>query len=209
VAEAIALVDYGAGNLHSVHNALKAAGATRIAVTADPNVVRGARRIVLPGVGSFGACARGLRAVPGMVEALEKRVRGDGMPFLGICVGMQLLATRGLEFGATPGLGWIPGEVRPIERTDPAIKVPHMGWNAVSPTPHADGAALIEPGEAYFLHSYHFQCESGCDVAAMTDHGGGLVAAVARDNIVGVQFHPEKSQAYGLALLARFLGWEP
>jgi glutamine amidotransferase len=209
MAEAIALVDYGAGNLHSVHNALKAAGATRIAVTADPNVVRGARRIVLPGVGSFGACARGLRAVPGMVEALEKRVRGDGVPFLGICVGMQLLATRGLEFGATPGLGWIPGEVRPIERTDPAIKVPHMGWNAVSPTPHADGAALIEPGEAYFLHSYHFQCESGCDVAAMTDHGGGLVAAVARDNIVGVQFHPEKSQAYGLALLARFLEWEP
>ena len=209
MAEAIALIDYGAGNLHSVHNALKAAGAERVAVTADPNVVRGARRIVLPGVGSFGACARGLGAIPGMIEALESRVLDDGVPFLGVCVGMQLLATQGLEFGATPGLGWIPGEVRLIERTDPAIKVPHMGWNDVSPTPHANGATLIEPGEAYFLHSYHFQPESGRHVAAMTDHGGGLVAAVARDNILGVQFHPEKSQAYGLALLARFLEWEP
>ena len=209
MAEAIALIDYGAGNLHSVHNALKAAGAERVAVTADPNIVLGARRIVLPGVGSFGACARGLGAIPGMIEALERRVLDDGVPFLGVCVGMQLLATQGLEFGATPGLGWIAGDVRLIERTDPAIKVPHMGWNDVSPTPHANGATLIEAGEAYFLHSYHFQPESGRDVAAMTDHGGGLVAAVARDNILGVQFHPEKSQAYGLALLARFLEWEP
>lgn len=209
MAEAIALIDYGAGNLHSVHNALKAAGAERVAVTADPNVVRGARRIVLPGVGSFGACARGLTGIVGMVEALERRVLEDGVPFLGVCVGMQLLATRGLEFGVTPGLGWIPGEVRLIERTDPEIKVPHMGWNDVLPTAHPDGAELIEAGEAYYLHSYHFQPDSGRDVAAMTDHGGGLVAAVARDNIVGVQFHPEKSQAYGLALLTRFLDWEP
>lgn len=209
MAEAIALIDYGAGNLHSVHNALKAAGAERVAVTPDPNIVRGARRIVLPGVGSFGACARGLGGIPGMIEALERRVLDDGVPFLGVCVGMQLLATQGLEFGTTPGLGWIPGDVRLIERTDPAIKVPHMGWNDVLPTPHANGASLIEAGEAYFLHSYHFQPESGRDVAAMTDHGGGLVAAVARDNILGVQFHPEKSQAYGLALLARFLEWEP
>ena len=209
MAEAIALIDYGAGNLHSVHNALKAAGAERVAVTADPNIVRGARRIVLPGVGSFGACARGLGAISEMVEVLEERVLDDGVPFLGVCVGMQLLATRGLEFGATPGLGWIPGEVRLIERTDPAIKVPHMGWNDVSPTPHANGATLIEPGEAYFLHSYHFAAANGHDVAAMTDHGGGLVAAVARDNLLGVQFHPEKSQAYGLALLARFLEWRP
>ena len=209
MAEAIALIDYGAGNLHSVHNALKAAGAERVAVTADPNIVRGARRIVLPGVGSFGACARGLGAISEMVEVLEERVLDDGVPFLGVCVGMQLLATRGLEFGATPGLGWIPGEVRLIERTDPAIKVPHMGWNDVSPAPRRGGAILIEPGEAYFLHSYHFQPESGRHVAAMTDHGGGLVAAVARDNILGVQFHPEKSQAYGLALLSRFLEWEP
>jgi glutamine amidotransferase len=209
MAEAIALIDYGAGNLHSVHNALLAAGAERVAVTADPALVRGARRIVLPGVGSFKACAEGLWAIPGLVETIEERVIGNGVPFLGVCVGMQLLATRGLEHGATRGLDWIPGEVRPIERTDPAIKVPHLGWNDVSPTPHHDGAELIEPGEAYFLHSYHFRPEDGRHVAAMTDHGGGLVAAVARDNIVGVQFHPEKSQAYGLALLARFLEWNP
>ena len=209
MAEAIALIDYGAGNLHSVHNALKAAGAERVAVTADPNIVRGARRIVLPGVGSFGACARGLGAISEMVEVLEERVLDDGVPFLGVCVGMQLLATRGLEHGATEGLGWIPGEVRAIAPADPSIKVPHMGWNDVSPTPHHDGASLIEPGEAYFLHSYHFRPDDGRDIAAMTDHGGGLVAAVARDNIVGVQFHPEKSQDYGLALLARFLEWNP
>ncbi|KRA79361.1 imidazole glycerol phosphate synthase subunit HisH [Altererythrobacter sp. Root672] len=209
MAEAIALIDYGAGNLHSVHNALKAAGAGHVAVTADPNLVRGARRIVLPGVGSFKACADGLRSIPGLVEALEERVLQDGVPFLGICVGMQLLASSGFEHGVHPGLGWIPGEVRLIERTDRAIKVPHMGWNDVSPMPHPNGAALIEPGEAYFLHSYHFRPENGRDVAAMTDHGGGLVAAVARDNIVGVQFHPEKSQAYGLELLSRFLEWEP
>jgi len=209
VAEAVALIDYGAGNLHSVHNALKAAGAEHIHVTADPLLVRGARRIVLPGVGSFKACAQGLKAIPGLVEALEQRVLDDGVPFLGICVGMQLLATRGREHGATKGLGWIAGEVRPIERSDPAIKVPHMGWNDVRPMPHRDGATLIEPGEAYFLHSYHFACQDGRHVAAMTDHGGGLVAAVARDNILGMQFHPEKSQAYGLALLGRFLSWRP
>lgn len=209
MAEAIALIDYGAGNLHSVHNALIAAGAERVTVTADPDIVRGARRIVLPGVGSFKACADGLGAMPGLIEALEERVIDGGVPFLGVCVGMQLLATRGLEHGETAGLDWIPGEVSLIERTDTAIKVPHMGWNDVSPTPHGDGATLIEPGEAYFLHSYHFRADDGRDVAALTDHGGGLVAAVARDNIIGVQFHPEKSQAYGLALLARFLGWNP
>ncbi|KLE34764.1 imidazole glycerol phosphate synthase subunit HisH [Aurantiacibacter luteus] len=207
--EAIALIDYGAGNLHSVHNALKAAGAGRVTVTADPALVRGARRIVLPGVGSFRACYEGLTGIPGMVEALEARVLEDGVPFLGICVGMQLLATRGLEHGECPGLGWIPGEVRPIERTDPAIKVPHMGWNDVVRARHHDGAELIEEGEAYFLHSYHFQPEDGHHMAAMTDHGGGLVAAVARDNILGVQFHPEKSQRYGLGLLERFLEWRP
>jgi len=209
VAEAIALIDYGAGNLQSVHNALKAAGAERIAVTDDPDLVLGARRIVLPGVGSFGACMSGLTAIPGMVEAMEQRVLRDGVPFLGVCVGMQLMADRGLEFGETPGLGWIAGEVARIERTDPEIKIPHMGWNDVSPTPHHDGAGLVEPGEAYFLHSYHFAADDGRDIAAMTDHGGGLVAAVARDNLLGVQFHPEKSQGYGLALLARFLDWRP
>jgi len=208
MAEAIALIDYGAGNLHSVHNALIAAGSEHVAVTADPELVLGARRIVLPGVGSFRACYEGLTGIPGMVEALEERVLKKGVPFLGICVGMQLLATRGLEFGETPGLGWIAGEVKLIERTDPEIKVPHMGWNDVRLTPHHGDHDLLEEGEAYFLHSYHFQPEDGHDIAAMTDHGGGLVAAVARDNIVGVQFHPEKSQRLGLDLLARFLEWK-
>jgi glutamine amidotransferase len=191
VAEVIALVDYGAGNLHSVANALNAAGAQGVEVTSDPQVVRAADRIVLPGVGSFRACAKGLRAIHGMVEALEERVKVGAAPFLGICVGMQLLATQGVEHGVTPGLGWIEGEVRLIEHTDPRIKVPHMGWNDVVPTAHP---TLIEPGEAYFLHSYHFAAEEHRDIAAMTDHGGGLTAAVARDNIVGLQFQPEKSQ---------------
>ena len=209
MAETVALIDYGAGNLLSVSNALEVAGATGITVTADPHVVRAADRIVLPGVGSFRACAEGLRAIPGLVEAMTERVHVGGAPFLGICVGMQLLADRGVEHGVTPGLGWIAGEVRRIDVADPAIKVPHMGWNDVVPAHHADGARLIEPGEAYFLHSYHLVPEDGHDIAAMSDHGTGIVAAVARDNLLGLQFHPEKSQAYGLALLARFLDWKP
>ena len=206
MAEVLALVDYGAGNLRSVANALKAAGAEGVAVTADPQVVRAADRIVLPGVGAFKACVEALRSVPGMVEAMAERVLVGGAPFLGICVGMQLMADRGIEFGVTEGLGWIGGEVRPIERTDPAIKVPHMGWNDVEPMHHSP---LIVPGEAYFLHSYHFVPTSGASAAAMTDHGGGLVAAVAQGNILGVQFHPGKSQDYGIALLERFLEWKP
>ena len=206
--EVVALVDYGAGNLHSVHNALKAAGAS-VTVTADANVVRAADRIGLPGVGAFRACADGLRAVPGMIEAMTERVHVGGAPFLGICVGMQLLADRGLEFGAHPGLGWVPGEVRLIQPSDASIKVPHMGWNDVAVLPHAKDHAVIEEGEAYFLHSYHFAADNPQHVAAMTDHGEGLVAAVACDNILGVQFHPEKSQAYGLATLRRFLEWYP
>ena len=219
MAEVLALIDYGAGNLHSVENALKAAGiagdwAGRVELTANPDVVRCADRIVLPGVGSFRACAEGLRAIPGLVEAMAERVLVGAAPFLGICVGMQLLATRGVEHGITDGLGWIAGEVRLIEPSDPAIKIPHMGWNDVVPAHHgydhgADGSGLIVPGEAYFLHSYHFVPEDGHRIAAMTDHGGGIVAAVARDNIVGVQFHPEKSQHYGLDLLGRFLEWMP
>jgi imidazole glycerol-phosphate synthase subunit HisH len=209
VAEIVALIDYGAGNLQSVANALKAAGAEGVAITADPNVVRAADRIVLPGVGSFKACAEGLHAIPQLIEAMAERVQVGAAPFLGICVGMQLLATRGVEHGITQGLGWIGGEVRRIEVTDNTIKVPHMGWNDVGPMPHDDGAALIEPGEAYFLHSYHFLPDDGRHIAALTDHGGGIIAAVARDNILGVQFHPEKSQSYGLALLARFLEWKP
>ncbi|MWV29186.1 imidazole glycerol phosphate synthase subunit HisH [Aurantiacibacter rhizosphaerae] len=209
MAEAIALIDYGAGNLHSVYNALNAAGAEHVTVTADPRLVRGAKRIVLPGVGAFGACREGLWSIPGMIEALQDSVIERRVPFLGICVGMQLLADRGLEHGTHEGLGWIPGEVHKIERTDPNIRVPHMGWNDVALTAHHDDHDLIEEGEAYFLHSYHFAAQDGADVAAMTDHGGGIVAAVARDNIVGVQFHPEKSQAYGIDLLKRFLEWKP
>ena len=209
MAETVALVDYGAGNLHSVENALRAAGAENVSVTSDPNVVRAADRIVLPGVGAFAACAKALRGVPHLVEAMTERVHVGGAPFLGICVGMQLMATRGVEHGTTAGLGWILGEVLPIAVTDPAIKIPHMGWNDVAPTAHRDGAELIEPGEAYFLHSYHFVPDEGRHIAGLTDHGGGIVAAVARDNLLGVQFHPEKSQAYGLALLARFLEWTP
>jgi len=209
MAEVTALVDYGAGNLQSVRNALLAAGAERVELTCDPNVVRAADRVVLPGVGAFAACAKALRGVPHLIEAMTERVFVGGAPFLGICVGMQLLATRGVEHGTTDGLDWIAGEVVKIARTDPAIKVPHMGWNDVAPSAHIDGASLIEPGEAYFLHSYHFVPAQGRDIAALTDHGGGIVAAVARDNLLGVQFHPEKSQAYGLALLARFLEWKP
>ncbi|QNA85079.1 imidazole glycerol phosphate synthase subunit HisH [Sphingomonas sp. So64.6b] len=199
----IALIDYGAGNLHSVANALKAAGATGIAITADAALVAKADRIVLPGVGAFGACAAALRAVPGMVDAIEARVRGDGVPFLGICVGMQLMAATGEERGTHQGLGWIDGSVSHLTPTDPAAKVPHMGWNDVVPgRPHA----LIEAGEAYFLHSYAFE---GADVLATTGHGGPVTAAIGRDNMIGVQFHPEKSQAYGLAFLSRFLEWRP
>ncbi|KWV91978.1 imidazole glycerol phosphate synthase subunit HisH [Erythrobacter sp. YT30] len=206
--EVVALVDYGAGNLHSVHNALKAVGA-KVKVTTDANTVRAADRIVLPGVGSFKACAKGLKAIPGMIEAMTERVHVGGAPFLGICVGMQLLADRGLEHGVTRGLGWISGEVRLLEPTDPAIKVPHMGWNDVAMLPHARSHSVIGEGEAYFLHSYHFAASDPADVAAMTDHGEGLVAVVARDNVLGVQFHPEKSQSYGLATLERFLDWTP
>lgn len=202
----IALIDYGAGNLHSVHNALRAAGAHGVVITADAEVVRRADRIVLPGVGAFRACIEPLRALPGMIEAMHEAVFKVGRPFLGICVGMQLLADAGEEFGRHEGLGWIPGTVRHIERVDPAIKIPHMGWNDVVA---ARTHPLIEPGEAYFLHSYHFEAAQQAHVVATTDHGGPLVAAVGKDNILGVQFHPEKSQAYGLATLARFLEWAP
>jgi imidazole glycerol-phosphate synthase subunit HisH len=199
----LALIDYGAGNLHSVHNALKAAGASDVAVTADPDVVKKADRIVLPGVGAFGACASALRAIDGMTDALDARVRGGGAPFLGICVGMQLMADAGEEMGTHAGLGWISGRVRLLEPNDPAAKVPHMGWNDVRALrPHP----LIEEGEAYFLHSYAFE---GDDVIATTDHAGPVTAAIGRDTMLGVQFHPEKSQRYGLALLARFLEWRP
>lgn len=204
--ETLALIDYGAGNLHSVENALNAAGAGNVAVTADPDLVRTADRIVLPGVGAFAACMGALGAIPGMVEAMEEAVLEKARPFLGICVGMQLLADAGEEHGSHTGLGWIGGTVRQLAPSNPACKVPHMGWNDVRPTtPHP----LIVPGEAYFLHSYAITGLDPARILATTDHGGEIIAAVGRDNICGVQFHPEKSQAYGLALLARFLDWKP
>ena len=201
----LALIDYGAGNLHSVHNALKAAGAVDVRVTADPDIVAHADRVVLPGVGAFAHCMAALSGIDGMIAAMEQRVRAQGMPFLGICVGMQLLADEGVEHKSTRGLGWISGTVRAIApATD--LKIPHMGWNDVVPS---DNAPLIERGEAYFLHGYHFDAADATDVLATTDHGGALVAAVGRDNIMGVQFHPEKSQAYGINFLKRFLEWKP
>ena len=202
----LALIDYGAGNLRSVENALRAAGGSDILVTADPQDVLSADRIVLPGVGAFAACMGALSAIPGMVDALNDRVIQQGAPFLGVCVGMQLMADAGEEFGTHPGLGWIPGTVAKLEPTDPQARVPHMGWNDVVPAvPHP----LIVPGEAYFLHSFAFRATHPATIAATTDHGGTVTAAIARDNLVGAQFHPEKSQAYGLAFLARFLDWRP
>lgn len=199
----VALIDYGAGNLHSVANALKAAGASGVEITADPAMVTRADRVVLPGVGAFGACSAALRSVPGMIQALNERVIGGGAPFLGICVGMQLMAEAGEEFGVHAGLGWVAGRVCALAPQDPAAKVPHMGWNDVVPL----GAhPLVVPGEAYFLHSYAYE---GADVLATTAHGGAVTAAIGRDNLLGVQFHPEKSQQYGLALLSRFLEWRP
>jgi imidazole glycerol-phosphate synthase subunit HisH len=205
VAEGIALIDYGAGNLQSVRNALKAAGAADIAVTADPDIVVRAERIVLPGVGAFAHCMEGVSGIDGMIEALEQRVLHDAAPFLGICVGMQLLADEGVEHGSTKGLGWIGGTVRAIEPAS-GLKVPHMGWNDVT----VQGAhPVVQTGVAYFLHGYHFDAADPAHVLATTDHGGQRVVAVAKNNILGVQFHPEKSQAYGIATLARFLEWNP
>jgi glutamine amidotransferase len=206
VAERLVLVDYGAGNLRSVENALRAAGAAEVDVTANPAAVAAADRIVLPGVGAFAACMSGLTAIPGMVEALRAGAIERARPFLGICVGMQLMADVGEEHGDHPGLGWIRGRVKRIEPADPALKVPHMGWNDVTPSrPHA----LIAPGEAYFVHSYAFVPAEPETLLATTDHGGVLAAAIGRGNLIGVQFHPEKSQRYGQAFLGRFLDWTP
>jgi len=201
----LALVDYGAGNLRSVENALLAAGARDVIVTADPDTVRAAERIVLPGVGAFGACMNALSALPGMIDTLHERVIDAGTPFLGICVGMQLMADAGEEMGTHAGLGWIGGTVRRMPDA-PDLKIPHMGWNDVTiAAPHL----LIVPGEAYFLHSYAFELADPSNLLAKTDHGGPVTAAIGRDTMIGVQFHPEKSQAYGLAFLSRFLEWKP
>lgn len=199
----VALVDYGAGNLQSVRNALMAAGAADVLVTADPDALANADRIVLPGVGAFAHCMKALSAIDGMVDALDEETGKGGKPFLGICVGMQLMAEAGEEHGRHAGLGWIEGTVRKLEPANSAIKVPHMGWNDVMPS---GSHPMIKAGEAYFLHSFAFD---GADVLATTDHGGSVVAAIGRGNRLGVQFHPEKSQRYGLEFLARFLDWAP
>ena len=214
----VAIVDYGSGNLHSAAKAFERAAAEAdssetILVTSDPEAVRRAERIVLPGVGAFADCRRGLDAVPGMVDALTQAVRRDGRPFLGICVGMQLMATRGLEYETTAGLDWIPGDVKPIRPEDAGLKIPHMGWNTLHPQrdhPILDGVATGPEGlHAYFVHSYSLEPASMDDVVAVTDYGGPLTAVVARDNMAGTQFHPEKSQTLGLKLIANFLRWRP
>jgi glutamine amidotransferase len=199
------VVDYGAGNLRSVANALGAAGEHDARVTREPAQVAAADRLVLPGVGAFGACMAALAAIPGMVEALERAVLGRGIPFLGICVGLQLLAGEGHEFGVHAGLGWVPGKVVRLAPENPRLAVPHIGWREVEAT----GSGPVTSGWAYFVHSFRFEAEDAADVAAWCDYGGPVVAAIRRANILGVQFHPEKSQAEGLAFLARFLAWRP
>ena len=214
----VAIIDYGSGNLHSAAKAFERAShesgqSAAIVVTNDPERVRQADRVVLPGVGAFADCRRGLLAIDGMVEAMGETVKKRGAPFLGICVGMQLLAERGLEHGVTPGLGWLGGEVVPIETRVPALKIPHMGWNNLTqsrPHPLLEGIATGERGlHAYFVHSYHFRASNPADCVATTDYGEALTAIVGRDTIVGVQFHPEKSQSMGLRLIANFLRWRP
>jgi glutamine amidotransferase len=214
----VAIVDYGSGNLHSAHKAFeraaREAGLKRaVKVTGRPEDVARAEHIVLPGVGAFADCRRGLDAVPGMVEALEETVRRRGRPFLGICVGMQLMATRGLEHEVVAGLDWIRGDVAPILPDDPALKIPHMGWNTLSVQRAHPALAGIATGEnglhAYFVHSFQLYAVDPADVVATADYGGPITAMVARDNMVGTQFHPEKSQKLGLALIANFLKWRP
>lgn len=213
--QSVALIDYGSGNLRSAEKALlKAAASTaagaEVRITADPDLVARADHILLPGVGAFAACRAALDARPGLVEAMAEAVRVRGAAFLGVCVGMQLLATRGLEFGVTPGLDWIPGEVRRLETSDPACKIPHMGWNGLTRlSDHPLLAGVREGTPMYFTHSYAFFPTDPADVAAWVDHGGLFPAAVARGNVAGVQFHPEKSQSAGISLLARFLEWRP
>jgi glutamine amidotransferase len=214
----VAIVDYGSGNLHSAAKAFERAAhdagiGQPIVVTNDPHAVAAADRVVLPGVGAFADCRRGLDAVDGMVEALDEAVHEKGRPFFGICVGMQLLAERGREYEVTEGLGWIAGEVDRITPADPQLKIPHMGWNTLNVTrPHklVEGLALGANGRhAYFVHSYEFKVAQRADLVAEADYGGPITAIVARDNLVGTQFHPEKSQKLGLALIANFLTWKP
>jgi glutamine amidotransferase len=211
----VALIDYGSGNLRSAEKALARASLEHstgheIVVTDDPDIVLKAGRIVLPGVGAFADCMRGLSAVSGMVDALGEAVLKRGAPFLGICVGMQLLANVGREFGDTEGLGWIEGEVVKLSPSDPTLKIPHMGWNELAMVqPHPVLEGIASGAHAYFVHSYAIRPRDPRHVLATADYGGAFAAMVGRDNIVGTQFHPEKSQATGLALLGNFLKWRP
>jgi glutamine amidotransferase len=214
----VAIVDYGSGNLHSAAKAFERAARESghdqpILVTRDPAQVARADRVVLPGVGAFADCRRGLDDIPGMIDALEQAVRKMGRPFFGICVGMQLMAERGREYQVTPGLGWIAGEVDRIAPSDPALKIPHMGWNTLNMLKAHPLLADIPLGpdglHAYFVHSYELKTAQRSDLVAQADYGGPLTAIVGRDNMVGTQFHPEKSQRLGLALIANFLKWAP
>ncbi|MEM9169293.1 MAG: imidazole glycerol phosphate synthase subunit HisH [Pseudomonadota bacterium] len=215
MAERVVIVDYGSGNLRSAQKAVErtareAGRAVAVSVTREADDIAAADRVILPGVGAFAACKAGLDALPGAVEALEHAVLVAARPFLGICVGMQLLADRGLEFGDTPGLGWIAGSVRALEPSDPSLRLPHIGWNAAA----GDAASPFDGvfsarRDFYFVHSYHFDADNDAHVIARCDYGGPFAAAVRRDTILGVQFHPEKSQAAGRALLDAFLAWRP
>jgi glutamine amidotransferase len=211
----VAVIDYGSGNLRSAEKALARAAADNntgheVLVTDKPEVAERAERIVLPGVGAFADCMKGLSSLPGMVDALREAVLVQGVPFLGICVGMQLLAEVGREFGDHAGLGWIKGDVVRMNPSDPGLKVPHMGWNELNFARHHPLFEGIENrAHAYFVHSFVIRPAAKDEVLATTDYGGSFAAAVGRDNIAGTQFHPEKSQAVGLKLLANFLGWQP
>jgi imidazole glycerol-phosphate synthase subunit HisH len=211
----VAIIDYGSGNLRSAAKAFEraaaeAAIAADIVVTAEPQAVAEADRIVLPGVGAFADCRRGLAAVPGLEAAMCEAVIARGRPFLGICVGMQLMAERGREVETVAGLGWIGGEVVAIEPHDPSLKIPHMGWNEIEPrTAHPLLVGLAAGAHAYFVHSYHFRLADPKDVVAVTDYGGPLAAIIGHGNLAGTQFHPEKSQAAGLRLIENFLRWRP
>lgn len=210
----IALIDYGSGNLHSAERALRKASLAgkktrEIRVTSAPDAIANADRIILPGVGHFADCATNLRAVDGLVDALEEAVIQRGVPFFGICVGQQLLATRGLEDGETPGLNWIPGDVDRIQ-PGPGYRIPHMGWNELKfPRRHPVLEGLGPEPHVYFTHSYAYKSASSDHVAATTDYGKAMIAAVARDNLFATQFHPEKSQSVGLKLLENFILWDP
>jgi imidazole glycerol-phosphate synthase subunit HisH len=212
----VAIIDYGSGNLRSAANAFQRAASSAgetVLVTADPDEVRRADRIVLPGVGAFADCRRGLDAIPGMVDTLEEEVRRRGKPFLGICVGSQLMAERGVEKEISAGLSWIAGDVVEITPADPALKIPHMGWNSLQATRPHELLAGIPTGDdgwdAYFVHSFHIRTRNPSDQIAIADYGGPVTAIVGRDNYAGTQFHPEKSQKLGLALIANFLRWRP